>query len=253
MTTKELDRWFSATLHPERYEAADPSLNGIQVDNDGADVARVAFAVDACLETVERAIQAGAGMLFVHHGLFWGSNVPVTGRHYRLFRRMIEGNLALYASHLPVDAHPECGNNAGLAARLGLEGLEPFGTWHGMALGFRGALPQPLKLDAVISRLFPDGKKPLHVLPFGPGQIRTVGVVSGGAADEVHEAIALGLDCYVTGEIGHEQYHPAMENRITVIAGGHYQTETVGPRLVGERLARETGIDAIFIDVPTGL
>ncbi len=253
MTTRELERWFSATLSPEKYEAADPSQNGIQVENDGGEARVVAFAVDACLETVERAIQAGAGMLFVHHGLFWGRSEPLRGRHYRVVKRLIEGNLALYASHLPLDAHPELGNNAGLANRLGLEDLEPFGEWHGMALGFRGRFLEPLSLDTVISRLFPDGKKPLHVLPFGPEKIRTLGVVSGGAADEVSEAIALGLDCYVTGEIGHEQYHPAMENRISVVAGGHYQTETVGPKLVAERLARETGIETVFIDVPTGL
>lgn len=253
MTTRELDRWFSLTLTPEKYEAADPSVNGIQVDNDGADVKLAAFAVDACLETVERAIQAGAGLLFVHHGLFWGRSEPIRGRHYRIVKRLLEGNLALYASHLPVDAHAECGNNAGLAARLGLENLEPFGAWHGAALGFRGSFPIPESLDTLLARLFPDGKKPLHVLPFGPDKIRTLGVVSGGAADEMEQAVGLGLDCYITGEIGHQQYHSALENRITVVAGGHYQTETVGPRLVAERLARETGMETIFIDVPTGL
>jgi len=219
MTTKDLDRWFETTLTPERYAGSDPSVNGIQVDNDGSDVRLVAFAVDACLETVERAIQAGAGLLFVHHGLFWGRSEPIRGRHYRVVRRMIEGNLALYASHLPVDAHPECGNNSGLAARLGLEELEPFGEWRGAALGFKGRFPEPLSLDAVLGRLFPDGKKPLHVLPFGPDRIRTLGVVSGGAADETAQAIAQGLDCYITGEIGHEQYHPALESGITASCG----------------------------------
>ncbi len=253
MTTNDLDRWFSGVLSPERFEGPDPSLNGIQVDNDGSDVRRVAFAVDACLETVERAIQAGAGLLFVHHGLFWGRSLALRGRHYRIVKRMLEGNLALYASHLPLDAHAECGNNAGIAERLGLEGLEPFGEWHGATIGFRGRFPEPLSLDALLGRLFPDGKKPLHVLPFGPDKIRTLAVVSGGGADETEQAIRLGLDCYVTGEIGHQQYHAALESGITVIAGGHYQTETVGPRLIAERLARETGIETLFIDVPTGL
>lgn len=253
MTTRDLDRWFNSVLSPEQYERSDPSLNGIQVDNDGADIRLVAFAVDACLETVERAIQAGAGMLFVHHGLFWGRSEPIRGRHYRIVKRMMEGNLALYASHLPLDAHAECGNNAGLAQRLGLEDLEPFGEWHGATLGFRGRFLEPVTLDTLLNRLFPDGKKPLHVLPFGPEKIRTLAIVSGGAADETEQAISLGLDCYVTGEIGHQQYHSALENRITVIAGGHYQTETVGPRLMAERLARETGMETVFIDVPTGL
>ncbi len=253
MKTGDLDRWFSALLDPERYEAADPSRNGLQVDNDGADITRIAFAVDACLETVERARSAGAGMLFVHHGLFWQDCERITGIHYGRIKALLGANMALYASHLPLDAHPEVGNNAGLAARLGLANLEPFGEWHGCDIGFRGETASPASLDDILGRLFPDGKKAAHVLPFGPKGISRIGIVSGGASDEVHQAIALGLDLFITGEIGHEIYHAALENGISVIAGGHYQTETVGVRLVAERLGRETGIDTVFIDVPTGL
>lgn len=253
MTSGELERWFSALLGPAGFEGNDPSLNGLQVDNDGSDIARVAFAVDACQETIERAARAGAGMLFVHHGLFWSEPERLTGRMYRRIKTLMTSNLALYASHLPLDAHGECGNNAGLARRLGLENLVPFGHWRGVSIGFRGEFPAPVSLDEAIARLFPDGQRCAHVLPFGPKDIRTAGVISGGASDEVHQAIELGLDLYVTGEIGHEIYHPALESGISVIAGGHYQTETVGVRLVAERLARETGIDTVFIDVPTGL
>ena len=253
MTTCELDSWFRALLSPEKFESADPSRNGVQVDNDGAEITRVAFAVDACLETIERASRAGAGMLFVHHGLFWSDPETVTGAHYGRLRALLGANMALYASHLPLDAHPEAGNNSGLAARLGLENIQPFGEWCGAVIGFRGEFNPPVSLDEALGRLFPDGKKPLHVLPFGPEKIRTAGVISGGASDDVHQAITLGLDLYVTGEISHEIYHPSLENGISVIAGGHYQTETVGVRLVAERLARETGIDTVFIDVPTGL
>ncbi len=253
MKTGDLDKWFRVLLKPEGYEAADPSRNGLQVDNDGTDIIRVAFAVDACLETVERAHRAGAGMLFVHHGLFWQESECVTGIHYRRIKALLDANLALYASHLPLDAHPEVGNNAGLAARLGLVNREPFGEWHGRDIGFRGDTAAPMNIDDIMSKLFPDGKKPAHVLPFGPEAVTRIGIVSGGASDEVHQAIALGLDLFITGEIGHEIYHAALENGIHVIAGGHYQTETVGVRLVAERLGRETGIDTVFIDVPTGL
>lgn len=253
MTTSELDRWFVRLLKPELYEASDPSRNGLQVDNDGSDITRVAFAVDACLETIERAALAGAGMLFVHHGLFWREPERVTGNHYRRLKTLFGANMALYASHLPLDAHPENGNNSGIAIRIGLENLKPFGEWHGCHIGFSGEFAKPMSLDGVLSLLFPDGKKPAHILPFGPSEIRTVGIVSGGASDEVHQAIAQGLDLYITGEIEHEAYHPALENRISVIAGGHYQTETIGVRLVAERLGLETGLDTVFIDVPTGL
>lgn len=253
MTTSELDSWFAHLLRPEDYSASDPSQNGLQVDNDGADIKRVAFAVDACQESIERAIRAGAGMLFVHHGLFWREPLCVVGAHYRRIKTLINANMALYASHLPLDAHREVGNNGGIADRLGLVDCRPFGEWRGSCIGYRGETATPVSIDEILIRLFPDGKKPVHVLPFGPKEIRSVGIISGGASDEVDQAIALALDLYITGEIGHEAYHQALENKINVIAGGHYQTETFGVRLVAERLGRETGIDTVFIDVPTGL
>lgn len=253
MKAIELDAWFSRLLEPELYVASDPSQNGLQVDNDGADISRVAFAVDACQESIVRSAQAGAGMLFVHHGLFWGEPLCLTGTHYRRIKMLMDANIALYASHLPLDAHKDCGNNSGIASRLSLLKLERFGEWRGSSIGYRGETPVPFSLDDVIARLFPDGKKPLHVLPFGPKIIRTIGIISGGASDEVDQAIKLGLDLYITGEVGHEAYHVALENKINVIAGGHYQTETIGIRLVAEKLGRETGIDTVFIDVPTGL
>ncbi len=253
MTSNDLDLWFTHLLHPEQFAAADPSQNGIQVDNDGADITRVAFAVDACQSTIERAVRAGAGMLFVHHGLFWGAPLRIKGIMHTRIKTLIDSNLALYASHLPLDAHSDAGNNSGLAARLGLMNVVPFGEWHDCCIGYRGETAGETSLDEILVRLFPDGKKPLHMLPFGPKNIRTVGIISGGASDELSQAIDLGLDLYITGEITHQEYHLALENKIHVIAGGHYQTETVGVRLVSERLGRETGIDTVFIDVPTGL
>ncbi|ULQ58975.1 Nif3-like dinuclear metal center hexameric protein [Brucepastera parasyntrophica] len=253
MTSAELEKWFNNLLNPGHFAAADPSKNGLQVDNSGKDINRVAFAVDACFETMERAEQAGAGMLFVHHGLFWRDPLCITGSHYKRIKKLLDADMALYASHLPLDAHPECGNNSGLVRRLGLENIELFGEYHGMLIGFRGTLPGPAKLGEITSRLFVNGQKPLHVLPFGPETVRTAGIISGGAGEDVVQAIEEGLDLFITGEISHEIYHTALENRINVIAGGHYQTETVGPGLVAERLGQETGIDTLFIDVPTGL
>lgn len=253
MTTTDLDRWFNLLLQPELFAQGDPSQNGIQVDNDGAEIKRVAFAVDACLASIEKAIQAGAGMLFVHHGLFWRDPVCIRGIVYNRVKLLIENNLALYASHLPLDAHCESGNNSGLVSRLGLINVMPFGKWKGHTIGFKGVFNEEAVLDDVFPLLFPDGGKPLHVLPFGPKKIHTIGIISGGGSDEVFQAIEEGLDLYITGEISHEIYHVALENKIHVIAGGHYQTETIGPRLLAERLGRETGIDTVFLDIPTGL
>ncbi len=253
MTAREIARWLDRYLDSGRYDGADPSKNGLQADNAGGGVSRVAFAVDACLEAVQRASAAGAGMLVVHHGLFWRDAEPVVGAHYRRIKALLDADMALYASHLPLDAHPVSGNNAGLAARLGLEGLEPFGEWHGATIGLRGSVPGGISLAEVLARLDPDRTMSPRVLPFGPTRIASVAVVSGGGADELYQAIERGVDCFVTGEIGHEEYHHALENGITVVAAGHYATETVGPRLVMAEFARDTGVDSIFIDVPTGL
>jgi len=253
MTVRDLDEWFSKTLTPDLFIAADPSKNGLQVDNNGAEISCVAFAVDACKASFERARAAGAGMLFVHHGLFWNEAECVVGNQYQRLKFLLDANIALYASHLPLDAHPVLGHNAGIAKKLGLQNIQPFGEWHGLRIGAKGLCKQPVDLDTLIQRLFPDGKKPLAVLPFGPKPINSVGIVSGGASDEVWQAMDEKLDLYITGEISHEVYHPCLEHGISVIAGGHYQTETIGLKLLSEKLALETGINTVFLDVPTGL
>ena len=253
MNTQKAAQWLDRFLDAESFAGNDPSKNGLQVDNGGREIGKVAFAVDACLETIERSVKAGADLLVVHHGLFWRDCELVVRGHYRRLKALLDGGLALYAAHLPLDAHPEVGNNACIARRLGLEELMPFGEYRGKVIGFRGVLPSSLSVDALHRLLDPEKSMPVRLLAFGPREIRTVGVVSGGGADEVHEALALGLDCFVTGEIGHEEYHHALENGIHVIAAGHYATETFGPRELMARFSRETGIDSVFVDVPTGL
>lgn len=255
MTLHQLDDYFRSFLNMEHYRG-DPSLNGIQVENsqpEGKEIRKVAFAVDACQETISRAAAVGADLLFVHHGFFWGQCQTITGAHYQRIRQLLEKDMALYACHIPLDANELVGNNYGLARRLELQDLRPFGDWHGMTIGVGGTFPAPATLDSLVQRLFPGGERPLHLLPFGKKEISTVVIVSGGAARELSQAIEQGYDAFVTGEIGHEQYHQAMEAGINVVAGGHYQTETVGVSLVMEKLARETGIDIVFIQVPTGL
>lgn len=255
MTLHQLDDYFRSFLNMEHYRG-DPSLNGIQVENsqpEGKEIRKVAFAVDACQETISRAAAVGADLLFVHHGFFWGQCQTITGAHYQRIRQLLEKDMALYACHIPLDANELVGNNYGLARRLELQDLRPFGDWHGMTIGVGGTFLAPATLDSLVQRLFPGGERPLHLLPFGKKEISTVAIVSGGAARELSQAIEQGYDAFVTGEIGHEQYHQAMEAGINVVAGGHYQTETVGVSLVMEKLARETGIDIVFIQVPTGL
>jgi len=213
----------------------------------------VAFAVDASLQTFERAVAAGAEVLVVHHGLFWGTPLAVTGDHRRRLKFLFDHDLALWASHLPLDAHPLVGNNAGLALCLGLTELMPFGEYRGVKIGFKGVLPAPLKLDQICEVLFRGRENALQLLPFGKAEVTTVGLVSGGATQEVSEAIAEGLDLYITGDADHTIYHQALEAGINVISGGHYATETWGVRLLAGHLQKETGLSTVFLDLPTGL
>jgi dinuclear metal center YbgI/SA1388 family protein len=253
MTTAKLDAFFRAFLEIDGFAQADNSLNGIQVDNDGAPVRKIAFAVDAAMETFEQAAAAGAGMLFVHHGLFWGAPARVAGNLRRRLKFLLERDICLYAAHLPLDQHPEMGNNACLAGLLGLENLEPFGTYHGRKIGYKGVFPKAVTLEEAVKKIGFMGRPPLGVFPFGKSEIKSAAVVSGGAADEARQAIEEGLDLYLTGEASHQVYHDCLEGKLSMIAGGHYNTEVWGLRALMRHCAAELGIDADFIDVPTGL
>jgi dinuclear metal center YbgI/SA1388 family protein len=253
MTTKELDVYFKNLLNIGSYGACDASLNGIQVDNDGADVRKIAFAVDAAMETFRRAKEAGAGLVFVHHGLFWGVPLALEGGHRERIAFLLANNIALYACHLPLDAAPEVGNNAVLAGLLGIEHPVPFGDYHGKRIGYKGNLAKPLRVHEAVKRIAFMDREPIAVYAFGKELCETAAVISGGAAPEVIQAIDEGIDLYVTGEASHSFYYTALEAKINVIAGGHYNTEVYGARAVMERVKKDLGLDAEFIDMPTGL
>ena len=254
MTLRELDNYFNSFLKKEDY-ANDIAINGIQVENsepDKKEIKKIAFAVDACEATEKIAAELGADLLFVHHGLFWGHCQPITEALYKRVSTLINKDMALCAYHIPLDANNPYGNNYGLASRLGLTNLEPFGTWKGMTIGVKGELPEPLTIDMISEKVMRIGKMPCAVLRFGKKEIKTIGIVSGGASEDVETAISEGLDCFITGEFNHEQYHTAEEMKINVIAGGHYETETMGVSLVKEKVEKELGIECVFIDLPTG-
>jgi len=253
MVLEEFDALIRKILALDECSGSDVALNGLQVANGSATVEKVAFAVDACLESIRRAAEWKADLLFVHHGLFWGKPLAVIGGHYQRLRALIEADLALYAVHLPLDMHPDLGNNAGLARRIGLQQLEPFGEYKGIKIGFKGRLAGQMSLEQV-ARLCCGGKEQgINVLPFGPENIRTVGIVSGGAADEAYQAIVERLDLFITGDADHTIYHHCLEGRINVIFGGHYLTETSGVTLLAKKLEKESDLETRFFDIPTGL
>jgi dinuclear metal center YbgI/SA1388 family protein len=253
MNLKDLDTWFRSLLAIEGFARVDDSLNGLQVGRKAAQIDHVAFAVDACAETIRRAAQAGAQLLFVHHGFFWGTNLRVEGALLDRVRLLLEADMALYACHLPLDVHAELGNNAVLAHMLGLTAVDPFGEHRGIKLGFVGTLESPIDFAEAVKRVLPDGSSPRSAIPGRSESIRRAAVISGGAPFEVLQAIESGLDLYVTGEITHSVYHSVIESGIGFIAAGHYATEVWGVRAVAEKLARDTGIRTSFIDLPTGL
>ena len=253
MNIKQFDDWCRSFLDIDLMEGRDYSLNGLQVGQFNGKVEKVAFAVDACLATFSKAAAEKADLLFVHHGLFWGKPLSITGDHYSRVETLIKNDIALYAAHLPLDMHPQWGNNAGMANILGLEQQEGFGDYKGTSIGMQGILSEPLKLDDLVMKLFGGWEQSVRVLPFGPEKIRTVGMISGGGAKEVEEAISLGLDLYITGDAAHTIYHQSLEAGINVLFGGHYLTETTGVKSVMEKVRNELGLKTVFIDVPTGL
>jgi dinuclear metal center YbgI/SA1388 family protein len=231
-----------ALLNPSAFEDYGP--NGLQVPGKDA-IGTVVTGVSASIDLFERAIDHGADLVLVHHGLFWGSTGPVDAQLKRRLKLLFDHDLALAAYHLPLDAHLEVGNNALLAQAIGATDVEPFA-----GIGVRAALPAiaPDELHARV-REATGGREPLAFLA-GPDPVRTIGIVSGGAAKHLDDAIAAGLDAFVTGEPREPVMNDAREAGVHFLAAGHYATETFGVQALGERLASEFGIRHVFADVP---
>ena len=237
-------------LRTDKVQDYERAANGLQVENRGA-VSRVAAAVDASLATVKLAIAAKADLLVVHHGLFWSATHPWTEKRHELLRLLLEHNLAVYSSHLPLDAHPRLGNNAQLCAALGLKKVEPFFMDHGQPIGFR-ALANLSRTELANRVQRATGAKPL-LIPGGPGTCRHIGVVTGGAGGELKKAADEGVDTFITGEGPHWTYALAEELGLNVLYGGHYATETFGVKALAAHLSARFKLSWVFLDYPTGL
>jgi dinuclear metal center YbgI/SA1388 family protein len=231
-----------ALLNPTAFDDYGP--NGLQVPGND-EIGTVVTGVSASVELFERAAEHGADLVLVHHGLFWGAIGPVDAQLRRRLKLLFDHDLALAAYHLPLDAHLEVGNNALLAAALGATDPEPF-----VGIGVRARLPgvSPEELHARV-REATGGREPLAFLA-GPDPVQTIGIVSGGAAKHLDDAVAAGLDAFVTGEPREPAMNDAREAGIHFLAAGHYATETFGVRALGDRLAAQYGIRHIFADIP---
>jgi len=237
-------------LRPATFNDYEGAANGLQVENSGA-VSKIAAAVDGSLATVKMAAAARADLLIVHHGLFWGPTTPWTGPRRALLQWLIEEDMAVYSSHLPLDAHLQLGNNARLCAALGLVKLRPFFVDKGGAIGWqvRTDIDRSM-LAARIGRVL--GRAPV-VLPGGPARCRRIGVVTGGAGSQLRLAAAEGVDTFITGEGPHWTYALAEELGMNVFYGGHYATETFGVKALAAELSKKFRVPWVFLDHPTGL
>jgi len=229
----------------------DVALNGLQVAG-RAEVERLATAVSVSAQLLSEAAAWGADAILVHHGLFWRGSEPqrLVGSFRERVRALLENDMSLIGYHLPLDRNIDHGNAAVMARELGLEQLEPFGNFDGVLLGWAGVLPTPLpvgELCRLVRRVCE--QEPL-LFAGGPELVASVGIVTGGAPTAFDEAVAAGLDAFITGEAREWVLHRALEDRVHYIAGGHYATERFGVRSLGDFLAKRFDVEVRFFDLP---
>jgi len=247
-----INEYFKKILDPKTMQ--DVALNGIQVENDG-EIKRVAFAVDLSLSSIEKAIKERCDLIFVHHGFFWGKSIPITHSHRKRLKLLLQNNIGVIAYHLPLDCHPEYGNNAQILKKIGITEINPFGSYKGFPIGFEGTLERKADIEEICNRLgvllTASG---VRYLSFNSNkEIRKISVVSGGGGSCFNEAIEKGIDLFITGDSEHELYHQALDNSTNILFAGHYFTETFGVKAIKKKIEEDFGIFTIFCDIPTGL
>lgn len=254
MNIAEVAAYFNEILRLKNF-ADDMSNNGLQLCGDAAKpCCKIAFAVDAVQASIDQAAAQGADLLVVHHGMSWGGEPRrwngITGKR---MSRLFSSNTALYAVHLPLDAHEVYGNNAVLCDLMQLEEREKFCAYHGMYIGFIGKR-QPTSVEDV-ARMAANGKAyEIYSSPTAPSVVSKIAVVSGGGGmDALDAAIADGADVLVTGEFGHSMYHAVQEQGIHVVALGHYNSEVHGVKSLQRLAEEELKMQTVFLDIPTGL
>jgi len=237
-------------LRTKQFADWEGAANGLQVENNGS-IRKIAATVDASLATIQLAVEAKADLLIVHHGLFWNPTHPWTAKRYEIIRLLLENNLAIYSSHLPLDAHPKLGNNAQLCAALGLKNLKPFFRSKEQFIGLQ--TETKISRKVLSHRLATILGKTAIVLPGGPEMCGRIGVVTGGAGGDLKIAASEGVDTFITGEGPHWTYALAEELGVNVFYGGHYATETFGVKALAAHLSKQFTLPWTFLDHPTGL
>jgi len=247
MQRNELTKYLVNYLKAEDFKDYCP--NGLQVEGK-SNIKRIVTGVSASVDLFKKAIKEKADTILVHHGLIWNFERPVYAGSYReRVRLLIENNINLYGFHLPLDAHPEVGNNAQIAKLLGLKSVEPFGDYKGQLIGFKGKTKK-VKKEKFFKQIESLVKKEPLIFPYGPEQISTVGIISGGAQKEFSQAISAGLDIYITGEVSEYVLHMAKEDKVHFISAGHHATEQFGVKALGDHIKEKFKVDVQYIDIP---
>jgi dinuclear metal center YbgI/SA1388 family protein len=252
----DIARRLDEILRPGEIPDSDLALNGLQLENRG-EIAAVAAAVDFRLDTIRGATRAGASLLIVHHGMFWNGLGRIVGSNYERTRACLESDLAIYASHIPLDLHPELGNNVLLARALHLEPSFPFARYRDVAIGVGGTTNLDTAVIADRARAFAEQHAGhIRTTGFAPGRrTRRWGICTGAGASiaTLEEARSLAIDTLIVGEGPHHTAVFGEELDIAVIYAGHYATETLGVIAVAQRVGAEFGIPWSFVPAPTGL
>ncbi len=249
MKLKELTQYLDKLLVIDEFQ--DSSSNGLQFEG-REEVKRVALAVDACAAVFREAIRLSSDIVIVHHGLFWGDIKNIRGNLKERLQLLFDSNISLYAAHLPLDAHPELGNNAQIMKALGIEVRGGAGRYRGSPLGFWGELEEELSLKSFTERVEERLGTRCRVLDFGD-RVKRVAVLSGTGWQVLNEASDIGFDTLITGESSHSAYTLAEELGVNVIFAGHYATERLGVKALGEHLREKFGLEVSFIEHSTGL
>ena len=226
------------------------AVNGLQVENSGT-VTRVGAAVDVSTRVLRAAAKRAIDFLIVHHGLFWKGLQPVVDGFARQLRIAFDNDIALYSAHLPLDVHRVLGNNAQLAAALGLKSPKPFLEEKGELIGIK--MRANRERDELIRTLRAVLGGPVRSFRYGPKQIRTIGIVTGAGGSDIYRVAEEGIDTFITGEAPHWAAVAAEEAGINLLLGGHYATETFGVKALAQHLGRKFRLPFEFIDCPTGL
>ncbi len=235
----------------EAEGTSDYCPNGLQVEG-RLKVEKIVTAVSASRELFSHAVERGADAVITHHGVVWNSSeaARIVGSFRERLRILIESRISLIAYHLPLDRHLELGNAAQLARRLGLVELEPFGLHFGAPAGVCGVFPEAVEAEEFFAAIAEACEREPRVFPGGDRLVSSVGIVTGAAQREFHQAVAAGLDAYVTGEATEWVMHQAAEDQVHYIAAGHYATERFGIRALGRWIADHHGLDVEFVDIP---